>query len=203
MIFTGSNGVAMTFDDGPAPEYTPHILDLLRDNGLKATFCVIGKNAHNHPDLIRRIHYEGHTLCNHSWRHDMELRKRGEAAIRDDLAATNNAIREAVPDAKIGYFRAPGGHFDNGLVAIAKSMGMSSIYWDVDTRDWEYSKYGRGQTMVNHIVSTVQQKTRQGSIVLAHDYNKPDTVTAFKYLMPWLKSRFTIIALPPGGLPRP
>ncbi len=56
--------------------------------------------------------------------------------------------------------------------------------------------------MVNHIVSTVQNKTRNGSIVLAHDSLKPDTVTAFKYLAPWLKSRFTVVALPQGGLGR-
>lgn len=203
-MMTGSKGVGLTFDDGPYPEYTPQILDLLRDNGTKATFCLIGKNAQNHPDLVRRIHAEGHTFCNHSWDHDMNLRKRGSAAIRDDLTATNNAIRDAVAGAVISYFRAPGGYFDNALVAIARSMGMTSIYWHVDPRDWDVRKYGQGQSMVKHIVSTVQQSTTSGSIVLSHDAQRPDTVTAYRYLLPWLKGRFTLIALPPGGqLPRP
>lgn len=202
-MVTGSNGVGLTFDDGPSAELTPYILNLLRDNGIKATFCVIGKNAQTHPTLIQRIHAEGHTFCNHSWKHDLELRKRGDAAIRDDLQATNNAIRDVVPDAKIAYFRAPGGHFDNKLVSIAGSMGMTSIYWHVDTRDWEHTRYGYGQKMVNHIVSEVQGQTKAGSIVLAHDV-QPDTITAFRYLLPWLKGRFNLIALPADGqLPRP
>jgi len=198
-MMTGTSGVALTFDDGPYPEHTPQILDVLRDNGIKATFCVIGRNAHTYPDLIRRIHNEGHSFCNHTWRHDMELRSKDEGAIRDDLAATINAIREAAPSAKVGYFRAPGGYFDPRLVNIARSMGMTSIFWHVDTRDWEFSKYGRGEPMVNHIVSSVQQSTRPGSIVLSHDNLKPDTVAAYRYLLPWLKARFTLIALPPDG----
>ncbi len=196
VLTTGSDSVALTFDDGPWPEHTPQMLDLLKQHGVQATFCVIGKHAQVYPDLIRRILAEGHTLCNHSWRHDLELGTRGEAAIRDDLVATNKAIRDAAPDAKISYFRAPGGNFTPEIVAIAKSMEMTSIYWHVDTRDWEVSKYGHGQTMVNHIVSTVQDKCRRGSIILAHDKSKPDTVTAFKTLVPWLKQRYKLIPLP-------
>lgn len=203
-MMTGSKGVGLTFDDGPYPEYTPQILNLLSANGIKATFCVIGRNAQNHPDLIRRIHAEGHTLCNHSWDHDLSLAKRSSAAIRDDLNATNRAIRDAVPGVEIGYFRAPGGNFDKRLVDIAKSMGMTSLYWHVDPRDWDVRRYGHGESMVKHIVSTVQQRTRSGSIVLSHDAQRPDTVTAYQKLLPWLKDRFTLIALPPGGqLPRP
>lgn len=198
-MMTGSDAVALTFDDGPYPENTPEILDLLRTNGIKATFCVLGRNAHTYPDLIRRIHNEGHTFCNHSWRHDMDLRAKDEGAIRDDLAATTTAIREAVPDATVSYFRAPGGHFDTRLVGIAKSMGMTSIYWHVDPRDWDVNSYGRGQSMVNHVVDNVQKNTRPGSIVLSHDSLRPDTVTAYRTLMPWLKQRFTLTALPPDG----
>ncbi|HZM82035.1 MAG TPA: polysaccharide deacetylase family protein [Candidatus Limnocylindrales bacterium] len=198
---TGGSAVALTFDDGPYPENTPQILDLLRQTGTKATFCVLGRNAHTYPDLIRRIYNEGHTFCNHTWRHDMELRNKDEGAIRDDLAATLNAIHEAAPEAKVPYFRAPGGYFDNRLVGIAAKMGMTSIHWDVDPRDWDFGKYGRGQSMVNQIVSTVKQNTRPGSIILSHDNLKPDTVTAYKTLIPWLKARFTLIALPPNGLP--
>ncbi|GIH04716.1 hypothetical protein Rhe02_27830 [Rhizocola hellebori] len=201
---TGSQAVALTFDDGPYPEYTPNILDLLHTNGVKATFCVVGKQVQTYPDLVRRIVAEGHTLCNHTWRHDLTLATLGEGAIRDDLAATNRAIHEAVPQAKIGYFRAPGGNFDAALVKIASSMGMTSLYWHVDTRDWEYSKYPQGQAMANNVVSQVKQHSRPGSIILAHDKLKPDTVIAFETLLPWLKQQYTLIALPPDGkLPRP
>jgi peptidoglycan/xylan/chitin deacetylase (PgdA/CDA1 family) len=201
---TGSDAVALTFDDGPWPEYTPMILDLLKANNVKATFCVIGKQALIYPELIKRIYDEGHTFCNHSWRHDMDLRLRGDAAIRDDLAATSNAIHIGAPLAKIGYFRAPGGNFDAGLVAISQSMGMTPLYWHVDPRDWEYEKYGHGDSMVNSIVAKVKNDTRNGSIVLSHDKGRPDTITAYQTLLPWLKQKFPLIALPPDGrLPRP
>jgi peptidoglycan/xylan/chitin deacetylase (PgdA/CDA1 family) len=200
---TGSQAVALTFDDGPFPESTPEVLNVLRDNGVKATFCVLGKQVHSYPALIRRIHLEGHTFCNHSWRHDLALATRDEAVIRDDLSATNKAIREIVPEAKIAYFRAPGGNFDAGLVEIAASMGMTSIYWHVDTRDWEYVKYPHGQVMADNVIVQVKEHTRPGSIILAHDKYKPDTVNAFETLLPWLKQQYTLIALPPDGkLPR-
>jgi peptidoglycan/xylan/chitin deacetylase (PgdA/CDA1 family) len=196
---TGSDAVALTFDDGPWPEYTPQILDLLKANNVKATFCLVGKQVITYPDLVRRVYDEGHTICNHSWKHDLELRTRGEAAIRDDLEATDNAIHQVVPGARIAYFRAPGGNFDTALVKIAQSMGMTPLYWHVDPRDWEYDKYGHGDTMVNNIVDRVKRDTRNGSIVLSHDKGRPDTVTAYQSLLPWLKQRFRLIALPPDG----
>lgn len=199
MITTGSSGVALTFDDGPDPTNTPKMLDLLRKHRVKATFCLVGKLAAAHPKLVAQIAAEGHTLCNHSWAHDLKLAKKSDEEIRKDLADTNRAIRKAVPNAKIEYFRAPGGNFDHRLVKIAASLGMKSLYWSVDTRDWQYSKYGHGKSMVDHVVATVKANVTRGSIVLAHDAYRPDTITAFAQLLPWLKARYRLIALPTGG----
>jgi peptidoglycan/xylan/chitin deacetylase (PgdA/CDA1 family) len=204
IVTTGSEAVALTFDDGPWPEYTPLLLDLLKAYNVKATFCVIGKQALAYPELIRRIYDEGHTFCNHSWRHDIDLRLRGDSAIRDDLNATIRAIHDAAPLAQISYFRAPGGNFDDGLVNICRSMGMTPLYWYVDTRDWEYTKYTYGTAMVDNIVTRVERDSRRGSIILSHDKGKPDTVTAYQTLLPWLKQHYQLIALPADGkLPRP
>ena len=65
--------VALTFDDGPDPRLTPRLLDLLAAAGVKATFCLIGRKAAAHPGIVARIAAEGHTLCNHSWSHRMDL----------------------------------------------------------------------------------------------------------------------------------
>ena len=73
---TGTAAVALTFDDGPDPQYTPQVLALLREYEVKATFCVVGENAQSHPDLVQAIVAEGHTLCNHSWHHDVTLGSR-------------------------------------------------------------------------------------------------------------------------------
>ncbi len=192
---TGDKSVALTFDDGPDPVYTPQILDLLKANKITATFCLVGFRARKHPALVRRIVAEGHTLCNHTWQHRFDLRSKSNAAILKDLQATNTAILNAEPNAKIKYFRAAGGNYNPRLVSLAGSLGMKSLYWAVDTRDWEHAKYGRGTKMVNHIIAAVHADTRPGSIVLAHDLNKPDTIAAFRSLLPWLKGRFTVTAM--------
>jgi peptidoglycan-N-acetylglucosamine deacetylase len=193
---TGSAGVALTFDDGPDPVYTPQMLNLLKRYGVKATFCLIGTRARDYPDLVRRIVAEGHSLCNHSWQHLLDLAKRPDAYIRGDLQRTNQAILAAVPGAQIKYFRAPGGYFTPRLSAIGRELGMKPIYWLVDPQDWNATKYGTGGLMVNHIVSVVRGYTRPGAIVLSHDRAKPDTITAYENILPWLIARFTLIPLP-------
>lgn len=200
---TGSASVALTFDDGPDPVNTPKILDLLRQCGVKATFCVNGVKAQQHPTIMRRIHNDGHTFCNHTWRHITPLGSYGPDLIRQDLSQTNDAIRAIVPSAKISYFRAPGGAWTADYISVCHELGMTPTHWDVDTRDWESSKFGKGDTMVKHIINSVQNSTRPGSIILMHDYQKPDTTTALRTLLPWLKARFTLEALPPAGLPAP
>lgn len=193
---TGLRGVALTFDDGPDPRYTPIVLDLLKRYDVKATFCVVGFRARDYPDLIRRIVAEGHTLCNHSWQHLLDLGRHPDSYIRHDLQQTNDAIHRAVPGAKIRYFRAPGGNFDHHLVALAASMGMTALYWGVDPQDWNSARYGHGYAMRRHIISSVEKNTRPGSIILSHDLNKPDTIDAYRTLLPRLKEQFVLIALP-------
>jgi peptidoglycan/xylan/chitin deacetylase (PgdA/CDA1 family) len=188
---TGSAAVALTFDDGPGAN-TAQVLDLLKRYGIHATFCLIGRmispyNAY----LVRRIVAEGHTLCNHTWTHDLNLKSRTEAQIRSEMQRTNDAIHGIVPDASIRYFRNPGGNFSPLVVSVAASMGMQSIYWTVDPRDW--SRPGT-QAIMNIVLS----RTHEGSIVLMHDGggDRSETVQALQTILPNLKSRFTLIPLP-------
>jgi peptidoglycan/xylan/chitin deacetylase (PgdA/CDA1 family) len=187
---TGSSTVALSFDDGPGGN-TAQVLDLLDQYGIKATFCLIGKQVPANAALVKRIVADGHTLCNHTWDHDEQLRTRSPAVIHTELQKTNDAIHAVVPDAPIKYFRNPGGNFSPQTMSIAASMGMSSIYWDVDPRDW--SRPG-----VQSITSNVIGHTRAGSIVLMHDGggDRSQTVTALRTILPNLKSRFTLIPLP-------
>jgi peptidoglycan/xylan/chitin deacetylase (PgdA/CDA1 family) len=204
LTHTGSKGVALTFDDGPDPKLTPRLLDLLKKNNVKATFCVLGYRAKAHPELIKRIVAEGHTLCNHTWDHSLTLaaKKAGggythtDAQIRSDLKRTLDAIHAAVPTAKVPYFRAPGGNFTKRLVNIAASLGMKSIYWSVDPADWDNGRYGRGSAMTKHVISAVKHQVGAGGIVLSHDLSTPETIEAYKTLIPWLKARYKLIPLP-------
>jgi peptidoglycan-N-acetylglucosamine deacetylase len=193
---TGSDAVALTFDDGPDPQYTPQILDVLRQHNVQATFSMIGSRVRDYPDVVRRVVGEGHNLSNHSWQHLMDLGQRASAYQNHDLSSTLGWFHTVVPDAPIRYFRAPGGNFTTGLVQVADSLGMASLYWDVDPRDWDATTYGHGQSMVDHIVSVVKRATRPGSIILSHDRVRPDTVAAYKILLPWLKDHFRVARLP-------
>ncbi|WP_433793531.1 polysaccharide deacetylase family protein [Actinoplanes sp. CA-252034] len=195
LLTTGSKGVALTFDDGPDPDLTPKLLKLLAKERVKATFCLVGTQARRHPDLVRAIAKGGHSFCNHSWNHDLKLGKRAHHAIRADLERTNAAIRAVVPDAKIRYMRAPGGNFTPALVKISAEMGMHSIYWKVDPRDWEQAETESNNSHRDKIIRSVKRNTRPGAIILSHDYAQPATIDAYRELIPWLRKRFHLVAL--------
>ncbi|MEE6311259.1 polysaccharide deacetylase family protein [Plantactinospora veratri] len=195
-ISTGASYVALTFDDGPDPRYTPQILAALAEYHVKATFCLVGENAQAHPELVRAIVAEGHTLCNHSWRHDVKLGSRPSASIRADLVRTNEAIRAAVPDARIGYFRQPGGAWTASVVAVARQLEMTSLHWAVDPQDW--TRPGAGA-----IAARVSAGVGPGAIVLLHDAggNRQGTLVALHWLLPDLARKYALAALPSGPPP--
>ncbi|GAB1694184.1 hypothetical protein KRM28CT15_59870 [Krasilnikovia sp. M28-CT-15] len=199
---TGSSTVALTFDDGPDPVQTPRLLDLLAQYDVKATFCLVGTQVQRHPDIVRQIVAAGHTLCNHSWDHSLTLGKAKPAQIQADLEHTNEAIRAAVPGAEIPYFRAPGGNFTDRLVRTAAAQDMTSLYWEVDPRDWEHLPGEGDAAHVDKVVDGVKHAIRPGSIVLSHDFSQPDTIEAYQRLLPWLAKNFRL-GLPTGPQPEP
>ncbi|MEV0001180.1 polysaccharide deacetylase family protein [Micromonospora sp. NPDC050980] len=188
---TGSARVALTFDDGPDPRWTPQVLALLSQYGVKATFCVVGENVASHPDLVRSIVAEGHTLCNHSWRHDVNLGKRSPDAIRADLLRTNDAILAAAPDAHIAYYRQPGGVWTAPVVSVCAGLGLTPLHWSVDPSDWK----APGATTIE---TSVRTQTGPGAIVLMHDAggDRSGTVAALQRLLPELLARFELEPLP-------
>ncbi|GGM29189.1 polysaccharide deacetylase family protein [Dactylosporangium sucinum] len=197
LTHTGTQAVALTFDDGPDPVNTPRILQVLREHHVKATFCMVGFRVRDHPELVRQIAADGHTLCNHSWQHLLNLAKREPGYIDWDLRHTNDMIHAAVgPDVPVRYFRAPGGNFTPELVAKAKSLGMESIYWDVDPQDWNHKPDANAQAHIARVVRDVQRHVRPGSIVLSHDNGQPDTIVVYQRLLPWLTQRFALEPLP-------
>ncbi|MER7588188.1 polysaccharide deacetylase family protein [Micromonospora sp. NPDC127501] len=188
---TGTPRLALTFDDGPDPRYTPQVLALLSEYDVRATFCVVGENAQNHPDLVQSIVDAGHTLCNHSWHHDVGLGARSADAIRSDLLRTNAAIRAAVPNAPIVWYRQPGGAWTYPVVSVARQLGMTPLHWSVDPSDWELPGAAK-------ITATVLSQAEPGSVVLLHDAggDRQGTVEALRRILPDLTARFELEALP-------
>ncbi|MDM4721933.1 polysaccharide deacetylase family protein [Micromonospora sp. WMMA1363] len=187
---TGVHGVALTFDDGPSPVWTPKVLDRLGAAGVTATFCVVGAQVRRHPDLVRRIVREGHQLCNHSWQHDIDLGRRPVAEIRADLLRTQRAIRAAVPDAQVPFYRQPGGRWTPEVVRVARGLGMRSLHWSVDPRDW-------GKPPAETISKRVHTAARPGAVVLLHDGggDRSATLAACPGLIADLKTRYGVVGL--------
>ena len=187
---TAGGGIALTFDDGPHPTYTPQILALLRAHRIRAVFCLVGIEVDRHPGLVAQIVREGHSLCNHSWHHELDLGKRPAAEIRANLTRTNAAIRRAVPGARIPYFRHPGGEWTQAAVTVTRQLGMVPLDWNVDPSDWE-------DVTPAQVYNRVLGQARLGSVILLHDGggDRAATITACRTLIPALKSRYRVVLL--------
>lgn len=157
--------IALTFDDGPSALLTPKLLDLLAARRLKATFFVVGQNAADHPEILKRAVREGHEIANHSWSHP-NLGKMSDEAVRRELRKTDDAIVAAIGK-RPTLMRPPYG----SLTAQQKKwihaeFGYRVIIWDVDPLDWKRP----GPSVVT---ARILKETNAGSIVLAHDIHPP------------------------------
>ena len=183
--------VALTFDDGPDPRWTPAVLDLLRRHGMRATFCVVGLHVVEHPELVRRIAAEGHALCDHTWTHDEALPERSPATIRAEIVRTYDAIVAASGGVKPLYYRAPAGRWSPAVVAEAHRLGLRPLGWTVDPTDWR-------QPPAAQITRSVLDSVAPASIVLLHDGygHRAQTLAALPTLLDTLITRHLTPTLP-------
>jgi peptidoglycan/xylan/chitin deacetylase (PgdA/CDA1 family) len=153
--------IAITFDDGPDPELTPRLLDMLKERNVKATFFVVGKNVEEYPSIVARMAAEGHEVANHSWSHP-SLTKLGVESFRKQIENTNDAIAKAAGKRPV-LMRPPYGATSATLnKRLKEQFGLKVILWSVDPLDWKYRNS-------NRVYNSILQNTRPGSIVLAHD----------------------------------
>lgn len=190
VMATGTKAVALTFDDGPSPVWTPRILRMLAKYHVHATFCLIGEQVKEYPKLVARIVKAGHSLCNHSWDHDEFMRSASARHIRTEMTRTLRAIGKASPGTPVRYFRQPGGNWSHAIVKQARALGMTPLHWSVDPSDWK-------RPPVHKIVHNVESFTQRGSIILMHDGggDRSRTYRALKTLLPYLTRRYELIRL--------
>ncbi|SBW22890.1 chitooligosaccharide deacetylase NodB [Protofrankia symbiont of Coriaria ruscifolia] len=163
---SGTRRIALTFDDGPDPYYTPRILDLLAEHEVAATFCVLGTYAAAHPDIISRIAVEGHLLACHSMTH-ADLSRCGEQQTRWEIMAASRTLQAVAPTARVQYLRTPYGRWNDGARRVAAELGLQPLGWTIDSRDW--SAPG-----VTEIMDALRQQLHPGGIVLLHDGCLPE-----------------------------
>ncbi|MFJ5642253.1 polysaccharide deacetylase family protein [Streptomyces sp. NPDC093223] len=180
----GARGVNITIDDGPDPVWTPRVLQVLKEYGVKATFCMIGPQAQAHPDLVRAVVAAGHRLCDHTVSHDVTMDKKSEAYQSRQILDAERMITEASGGVRPLYYRAPGGAFTPYSRKLAASHGMRPLGWNVDSKDFE-----RPGTPT--VVATVKDEMPNGPTVLFHDAggDRSETVAALRELLPWLKGQ--------------
>ncbi|WP_424641946.1 polysaccharide deacetylase family protein [Embleya sp. AB8] len=183
--------VALTLDDGPWPEWTDKALTLLARYDVKATFCMVGQQAKDHPDLVRKVVAGGHALCNHTMTHDSNLKKRSPEEMRNQMQQTLDWIHAASPGTPVHWFRAPAGNWSDEIRQTAASLNMGSLHWSVDTNDWQ--KPG-----VPKMLQTVHSQVGPRGIILCHDGggDRTQTMAMLERLLPELKSAGYTFVLP-------
>ena len=172
--------IAITFDDGPHPQNTPRLLDMLAKRNIKATFYVIGRSVDLHPGVLRRTVAEGHEIGNHSHTHRL-LSKLGDTEVRQEMQRCEDAIGRAA-GIRPRTMRPPyGGLLQNQRTLIHDEFGYPTILWSVDPLDWKRP----GPSVV---ASRIISGTTAGGIVLAHDLHS-QTVDAMPATLDGLLKR--------------
>ncbi len=149
--------IALTFDDGPHPVYTLKLLDGLAQRNVKATFFIIGESAERNPEVIKRIHAEGHLIGNHTYSH-VQLTCINSAKALEEIAKTNEVIA-SITGESIRYIRPPYGIYNETL---AKSSNLIPVIWTVDPRDWSVLNT---DSVVSHVIKNV----KENDVILLHD----------------------------------
>jgi polysaccharide deacetylase family sporulation protein PdaB len=183
-VKTDQKLIALTFDDGPNPKYTPQILDILKENQAKATFFVLGQRVRMFPRIVIREVNEGHEIANHTFDHHY-LKHVAPEKLKEEIRQTQEAIFE-VTEQMPRVFRPPGGFYDQALLDLAREDHFTVVMWSwyQDTKD--YRRPG-----ADKIVQTVLSHAHNGDIVLFHDLQGDcsQTVAALKKILPELRKQ--------------
>jgi peptidoglycan/xylan/chitin deacetylase (PgdA/CDA1 family) len=155
------DGVALTFDDGPHPEGTPSVLEILARARLRATFFLVGEQVERRPALAAEIAAAGHVVAVHGHRHRLQLRL-GRSEVRDDLARGVAAIEAAV-GVTPGWHRPPYGVYSPSGLGAARAAGMQPLLWSRWGKDW------RKLTTPARIAARATRDLASGDVILLHD----------------------------------
>ncbi len=174
--------IALTFDDGPNPYYTPQVLVILQKYGIKATFFDVGYLVADYPNIVRQEYNQGNIVGNHSWSHPV-LTYLSAQAIMSQLTSTTRAIQAAI-GMRPTFFRPPYGATNNIVLAQARYLGYTTVLWDGSAGDWKLPGVGV-------IISKILYYARDGAILLLHDGggNRAQTVAALPTIITTLENR--------------
>ena len=181
----GVKQVALTFDDGPSPQYTPKLLALLKQNQAHATFFVLGDHVESYPWVVQAAMRDGNEIGNHSFDHP-RFTKSDEPTREEELERTT--VDLDLLGCHSHLFRPPYSAYDQRLVAYLTNTHRQLVLWGIDSGDW------RGLPAAD-IVHNVLSRVRPGAIIIFHDSHEKEqadrspTVTALRVILPALRAQ--------------
>lgn len=178
-VSRSDNKIAISFDCAWGTDYTDEILDILKENEVRATFFMVEFWVTKNSDYVKKIASQNHSLGTHSKTHK-HMPKQSEKEVLDELKSSKCAI-ENITGKPVTLFRAPFGDYDDKLINTAESLSLNTIQWDVDSLDWK-------DISAEKIVERVVSKTKSGSIILCHNNGK-NTAKALVDIIKRLKDK--------------
>ncbi len=174
--------IALTFDDGPHPRYTPEILSILEEYDVRATFFVVGQNIEWYDGIVEKEQAAGHEIGNHTFSHSC-LKSLSRDGIASEITRTESVINEKI-EYRTKLIRPPGGITCEELKKLAESEDYTIVCWSIDTLDWAHKPSAE---IAENILSSV----KGGDIILFHDYISGGSPTpeALRIIIPELLER--------------
>lgn len=171
--------IALTFDDGPHPQYTPRLLSILREHRVRATFFVVGKMAEQYPDLIREQDRDGHSIGNHTYHH-VNLTRIPPPDVAAEIKACGEVIK-TITGKTPHLFRPPGGDYDRNVAEVAEALGYWIVLWTDDPGDY-------AKPPEEGLRRKLFSRLSNGGIILLHD-GVAETLDLLPELINYLKSQ--------------
>jgi len=178
------NEIALSFDDGPNPEFTDKVLEKLSEYGVKATFFLIAQSAENHPDLVEKIDQKGHLIGNHSYYHSKKFDFVKTEEIVEEIEKANTVLQNIIGKKPL-YFRPPFGITHPRIARAVRQAKMKPIAWSLRTYDTKRS--------TEKVIKLLRKKLNGGDIILLHDNHK-GILEILDFLIPFAQeSGFTFV----------
>jgi len=191
--------LALTFDDGPNPAWTPQLLDLLAIHNVRATFFMVGSFAKAEPALVRRVAAAGHLIGNHSWTHP-NLALTAARKVTEELNSTTDTLQQ-ITGSPVRFFRPPFGARRPFVLRTARSLGLVPVTWNAMTTDWKTPSANAIAQHLKHTIDTLEHQGSAANIVL-HDgshhglgANRGPSVAAARQLLESYKTNHRFVTL--------
>ena len=175
--------VALTFDDGPHADFTPMLLDGLKERGVKVTFFLMGENIEGKEEIVRRMEEEGHLIGSHSYKHQ-QMTKLQEGTVLDSIEKNSRLIASITGKYPL-YLRPPYGDWNETL---ENDVNMTTVFWTVDSLDWKYQNAAK-------TVRKVLKDTEDGDIILMHDIFRTSVEAALEVIDTLEKEGYTFVTV--------